>query len=123
MNVQTVRYYERRGLLADPRDGVGGYREYDDADVERLRFVKEAQALGFTLKEIDDLLALRAGKGTAREVRGRAQEKLEDVRQKITALQALKRNLERLIAGCSGAGPSSECPIINRFEGSTGVEP
>lgn len=123
VNIQTVRYYERRGLLTDPRGGVGGYREYDDADEDRLRFVKEAQALGFTLKEIQDLLAIRSGQGTAREVRARAQEKVADIRQKIEALRALERTLVDLVASCSGAGPSSACPIINRFEGSTDVEP
>lgn len=121
VNVQTVRYYERRELLPDPRQGVDGYRDYDEADVERLRFVKEAQALGFTLKEIAELLALRAGRGTARDVRERAREKLEGVRQKIDALRALERNLVRLVAGCSGNGPTSACPIINRLERSTEV--
>jgi DNA-binding transcriptional MerR regulator len=119
VNIQTVRYYERRGLMPDPRLGVGGYREYDDGDADRLRFVKEAQALGFTLKEIADLLALRSGGGTAREVRERAREKLEGVREKIAALRTLERNLIKLIAGCSGSGSSSSCSILGRLERST----
>jgi len=123
VNVQTVRYYERRGLLSDPRHGLGGYREYDEADAERLRFVKEAQILGFTLREVADLLALRSGRGSARDVRERAREKLGRVREKLAALRALERNLVRLIAGCSGSGPSSACSIIHRLEGSTAVAP
>jgi DNA-binding transcriptional MerR regulator len=123
VNVQTVRYYERRGLLPDPRGGGGGYREYDDADAERLRFVKEAQALGFTLREIVDLLALRAGPGTAGEVRERARGKLDRVRQRIAGLRTLERRLVKLIAGCSGSGPSTACSIMNRLEGATAVEP
>lgn len=117
VNVQTVRYYERRGLLPDPREGVGGYREYGDADVDRLRFVKEAQSLGFTLEEIEELVSLRS-RGTAREVRERAREKLDGIREKIAALRALERNLVRLIAGCSGSGSSSTWSIMNRLESS-----
>lgn len=117
VNVQTVRYHERRGLLPDPREGVGGYREYGDADVDRLRFVKEAQSLGFTLEEIEELVSLRS-RGTAREVRERAREKLDGIREKIAALRALERNLVRLIAGCSGSGSSSTWSIMNRLESS-----
>lgn len=123
VNIQTVRYYERRGLLADPRAGVGGYREYAETDAERLRFVKEAQALGFTLKEVEELLALRAGRGSARDALARARVKLADVRRKIAALQTLERSLQRMIAGCPGAGPASECPIISQFERSAGAGP
>lgn len=118
MNVQTVRYYERRGLLPDPRDGVGGYREYGDDVVDRLRFIKEAQAMGFTLKEVAELVALRRG-DTAREVRERAREKLEGIREKVAALRKLERNLVRLIAECPGSGSSSACSIMTRLESST----
>lgn len=123
VNVQTIRYYERRGLLPDPREGAAGYREYDHDDVDRLRFVKEAQALGFTLKEIPALLALRSGRGTAREVRERAREKLDGVRARIVALRALERNLVKLIAGCSGSGASTACSILNQLEARRELEP
>jgi MerR family transcriptional regulator, mercuric resistance operon regulatory protein len=83
VSVQTDRFYERRGLLPDPRDGVGGYRDYGDAHLDRLRFVKEAQTLGFTLKEVSELIALRGG-DTAREVRARARQKLEVIREKLS---------------------------------------
>lgn len=122
VNVQTVRFYERRGLLPDPRGGGSGYREYDDGDAERLRFVKEAQALGFTLKEIVNLLTLRAGRGMASEVRERAREKLDKVRQKIAGLRELERKLVRLIAGCSGSGSSCACSIMSRLEASIEVD-
>lgn len=119
VNVQTVRFYERRGLLPDPRAGVSGYRDYDDHDLERLRFIREAQALGFTLREVEELLAIRAGRGAAADVRRRAQQKVEQVREKIRALRRLERNLLALVATCPGAGSAGDCPILGRIERAT----
>lgn len=116
VNVQTIRFYERRGLLRDPRDGVGGYREYDEDDVERLAFIRQAQALGFTLREVEDLLAIRGRSGTAAEVKARAREKLADVRTKIAALRDLERALVRLVGACPGRGGLESCPILDGIE-------
>ena len=117
VNVQTVRFYERRGLLRDPRDGVGGYREYDQGDVERLLFIRQAQDLGFTLREVEDLLNLRTRSGTAADVKARAQEKVTAVRAKIAALRRLERALLQLVAACPGRGGLEACPILNGIEG------
>jgi len=116
INVQTVRFYERRGLLRDPRGGVGGYRDYDEADEERVRFVRQAQALGFTLREVEELLAVRGRNGTAADVKARAREKLAAVREKIEALRGLERTLVGLLAACPGRGGLDGCPILDRIE-------
>lgn len=117
VNVQTIRYYERRRLLPDPRGGQSGYREYDEDDLSRLEFIKEAQALGFTLREISDLLRLRTSPtAAANDVKKRARDKLEQVRAKIQGLRRLERQLVGLIAGCAGTGPTSTCGILGRLE-------
>jgi MerR family transcriptional regulator, copper efflux regulator len=116
VNVQTIRFYERRGLLRDPRRGVGGYREYDDGDVERLRFIRQAQTLGFTLREVEELLAVRAGTGSAADVKARAREKLASVRDKIAALRRLERVLVQHVATCPGRGALESCPILQGIE-------
>ena len=115
VNVQTIRFYERRGLLRDPRSGVGGYREYDETDVERLEFIRQAQKLGFTLREVEELLDLR-GSGTAADVKARAKEKLESVRGKISALRKLERALLQMVTACPGRGELSSCPIMMGIE-------
>lgn len=117
VNVQTLRFYERRGLLRDPRDGVGGYREYEQGDVDRVQFIRQAQALGFTLGEIEELLSLRAGADSAACVKARAQEKIVSVRAKITALRRLERALLQLVAACPGRGSAESCPILLGFAG------
>lgn len=113
VNVETLRYYERRGLLPEPPRKESGYRVYPETAVERLRFIKGAQALGFTLEEIRDLLNLRVDEhGSRKMVRQRAQEKVENIERKITALQAMKDTLNDLIAQCYEDGPIAECPIL-----------
>lgn len=114
VNVQTIRFYERRGLLRDPRQGVDGYREYDDADVDRLRFIRQAQTLGFTLDEVEELLALRGKGGTAAGVKARARQKLASVQEKIAALRQLERALLQLVAACPGRG--DDCPILQGID-------
>ncbi len=117
VNIQTVRYYERRGLLAKPPRTESNYRLYSEDSVRRVRFVKRAQQLGFTLKEIKDLLALRL-KPTSRSsaVKERATAKIADVEHKIRALQRMKRTLTKLTAACDGCGSTSECPILEALE-------
>lgn len=117
VNVQTIRYYERRKLLSDPRGGQTGYREYDEGDLARLQFIREAQALGFTLREVTELLRLRTNPGaSATDVKARARDKLEQVRAKIQGLRRLERQLVNLLAGCAGAGPTSACGILGRLD-------
>lgn len=113
VNVETLRYYERRGLLPEPPRKDSGYRVYPDTAVERLHFIKGAQALGFTLEEIRDLLNLRVDEHAHRaDVRRRAQEKVEHIERKILALQAMRDALGDLIEQCHGDGPTADCPIL-----------
>ncbi len=117
VNIQTVRYYERRGLLAKPPRTESNYRLYSEDSVRRVRFVKRAQQLGFTLKEIKDLLALRL-KPTSRSsaVKERATAKIVDIEEKVRTLQRMKRALTKLTAACDGCGSTSECPILEALE-------
>src|SRR5258708_37863732 len=110
VKVDTIRYYERHGLLPKPPRTNSGYRTFTHASVERLRFIKQAQALGFTLNEVQQLLALRLGPDMrCADVRNRAQAKLADIQQKIDSLRAMKQALEQLVSACAAEGPASEC--------------
>ncbi len=114
VGVETVRYYERRGLLPDPRPRKVGYRDFDADDVRRLSFVKQAQALGFTLKEISELLALRVSRTTTcSDVRELAEAKLKDIDEKLRTLRSFKRALGRLVEQCGDGGLRSQCPILD----------
>ncbi len=117
VNVETLRYYERRGLIPEPPRKESGYRQYPPEDVARIRFIKRPKELGFTLKEISDLLTLRVDPETScDDVRRRAETKIADTEEKIRALQTIKEALTKLAASCSGSGPSSECPILEVLE-------
>ncbi len=114
VNVETVRYYERRGLLPEPSRRPSGYRQYSQDYVAYLQFIRHAQTLGFSLKEIAELLALRVDPTmSCHDVRERAAHKLADVHAKIRALKSIRVALQRLIASCSGEGPTSACPILD----------
>jgi MerR family transcriptional regulator, copper efflux regulator len=117
VNVQTVRYYERRGLLHDPRGRGDGYREYTEATIARLRFIRRAQELGFTLAEIDELLTLRLDPGTtADEVRSRAEAKIAEVEAKIRDLERIRHALGHLAGQCHGGhGPVGDCPFLDEL--------
>jgi MerR family mercuric resistance operon transcriptional regulator len=117
VNRETVRYYEQRGLIPEPPRTDGVYRTYDERYVERIRFIKRAQELGFSLKEIGELLALRLDpEGACGDVRAKATAKLEDVREKIRDLQRIEAVLGRLVTACSGEGPTSDCPILDALD-------
>lgn len=117
VNLQTIRYYEREGLLPEPPRLQSGYRMFPDATVRRVHFIKRAQELGFTLAEIKELLALRIdGKRNRSEVRTLAEAKISDIEQKIRTLKRMKRALSELTERCSGCGPSSECPILESID-------
>jgi MerR family copper efflux transcriptional regulator len=111
VGIDTVRYYERNGLLAPRSRLASGYRRYGDMEVARLRFIRRAQALGFTLKEIKELLALSAQRDVAR-VKRSAQAKLIDVKSRIAALERVRDGLATLIEACPGHGRAAECPIL-----------
>jgi MerR family mercuric resistance operon transcriptional regulator len=113
VNVETVRYYERRGLIPKPARPRSGYRHYSQEIVARIEFIKRAKELGFSLKEVSELLSLRVDPHTTcSDVKKLAEIKIADVEEKIRALQRIKKALTRLVALCRGKGPTSECPII-----------
>lgn len=114
VGVETVRFYERQGLLEEPARKDSGYRQYDGGVVARLHFIRRAKELGFSLKEIKELLALRVDPTTTcAEVKSRAEAKLADVEAKIQALRRMQKVLQKLTTACSGRGPTSECPILD----------
>ncbi len=116
VNVQTLRYYERRGLLAGPPRLASGYREFPDEAVRIVRFVKRAQDLGFTLDEVEQLLHLRNEKRRDRvRIRAVAERRVQQIDQKIVELQAMKKALSHLIH-CCREGTSLECPIIEALD-------
>jgi MerR family copper efflux transcriptional regulator len=116
VRIDTVRYYERSGLLAPKTRLQSGYRRYGGAELARLRFIRRAQTLGFSLKEIRELLALSTGRDVAR-VKRAAQAKLVDVEQRIAALQRMRDGLATLVAACPGHGEPTDCPILRALGG------
>ena len=113
VNTETVRYYERRGLLPEPKRRDSGYRDYAPEDVLRLKFIKRAQELGFTLKEIAELLALRVdSKTTCDKVKKQAETKISDIEAKILSLKKMKAALGKLASSCKAQTPLAGCPIL-----------
>ncbi|MCK5286990.1 MAG: Hg(II)-responsive transcriptional regulator [Thermodesulfovibrionia bacterium] len=117
VNVETIRYYERRALIPKPRRKESGYREYSEEMVQRIQFIKHAKELGFSLKEIHELLSLKLDpKTSCSEVKNRAETKIADIEEKVKTLQRMKKALVKLTKACSGKGPVIECPILEALE-------
>ncbi len=117
VNIETIRYYERRGLLPEPPRSSSGYRQYSLEAVARIQFIKHAKELGFSLKEILDLLSLRVDPDTTcADVKRMAEAKIESIERKISSLQKMKKALAKLKAECEGRGPVGECPILEALE-------
>src|SRR5947208_17062014 len=119
VGVETVRFYEREGLLEEPARRESGYRQYEEGAVFRLRFIRRAKELGFTLREIAELLALRDDPDASRaDVRQRAEAKVADIEARIRDLQRMRDALSRLTAACHGEGPATDgCPILEALSG------
>lgn len=118
--VETVRYYEREGLIPEPPRSPSGYRQYDADTVRRLRFVVRAKALGFTLREIAELLDLRIdSENNCARVRSHAAAKIADIQKRIAQLDAMRQALQGLVAQCDGDRPISTCPILDALEQDT----
>ena len=118
VNLETIRYYERRGLLPKPPRTQAGYRQFPPDTVERLRFIKRAQELGFSLEEVGELLALRMERGNNRaNVRARAEAKIADIEAKMKTLATIKKTLRGLVDQCAQCG-ATECPILASLESS-----
>lgn len=118
VNLQTIRYYERIGLFPKPKTKESGYREYTEQDLSRLIFVKKAKELGFSLKEIAQLLALKVDKKkTCADVLEMAESSLIMIQDKIRTLEKFSEALKKLSSQCRGSGPTSECPILEFLDG------
>jgi MerR family copper efflux transcriptional regulator len=117
VGVETIRYYEREGLIPEPPRRASGYREYPQDILSRLQFILRAKELGFSLKDIRELLELRVAPGTScADVRERAEAKIAEVREKLDMLRQMESALVKLTAACRGRGPQSSCPIIEILE-------
>ena len=117
VGVETLRFYEREGLLEKPPRLKSGYRAYPAATVNRVLFIKRAKELGFSLKESKELLALRLAPGaTCGHAKKRAEAKIEDIEDRIKTLQRMKRALRKLSDACGGKGSVSECPILDALD-------
>jgi MerR family mercuric resistance operon transcriptional regulator len=117
VGVETIRFYEREGLIAEPKRRASGYRQYPADAVRRVRFIRNAKELGFTLREIQEILELRVNpSSTCGDVRTQARTKIADISQRIFELEKMKAALERVVARCRGKGPTSECPILDELD-------
>lgn len=123
VGVETVRFYERQGLLEEPERKPSGYRRYGEDTVQILRFIRRAKELGFTLKEISALLALRNDSSADRgEVRQQAKEKVKEIDARIADLQRMRNALQSLVTQCDGHGPLEGCPILAAMEADVPAE-
>jgi MerR family copper efflux transcriptional regulator len=117
VGVETIRFYEREGLIAEPPRRPSGYRQYPPDAVRRVRFIHRAKELGFTLKEVRELLALRVGpEATCADVQAVAHVKIADIEERVAHLQDMKTALARLADACRGQGPVTECPILDALD-------
>jgi len=117
LGIETVRFYERQGLIEPPPRTDSNYRIYPEEEVTRLRFIKKAKSLGFTLNEIKELLFIRHDpNATKADIKNRTLNKIEDVKQKISDLTRIKMALEHLVSSCDGYGPLEECPILEALD-------
>ena len=116
INIETIRYYQRRGLIATPRKPLGGIRRYTAETLARLGFIKRAQELGFSLREIAELLKL--GDGSCKQTRALAEHRLTDIEKRIRDLESMRVTLAKLICTCR-EGNQPPCPIIASLEHDT----
>jgi len=117
VNIDTVRYYERKGLLMPEDRTQSGYRQYSNDSIKRLKFIRKTQGLGFTLKEIKNLLDISAQEETdCADIRDYARRKIDEIKPRIADLQRIQKGLEELATFCPGNGkPLSECNILAHF--------
>lgn len=121
LGVETIRFYERQGLIPGPARTPSGYRQYPEETVRRVRFILRAKEVGFALREIGELLSLRVRAGArCVDVQRKAEAKLADIDDKVAALGQMRDALKGLLAECHGRGPVSECPILEAFDREAG---
>ena len=116
VGIETIRFYEREGIIAKPLRGESGYREFSPDIVTELRFIRRAQELGFTLKEISELLAIRVNpKQNCSPVKTKAEAKISEIRHKIRDLKRIEKVLQEVTRACDASKPIKECPILDCF--------
>ena len=116
-SIETIRFYEREGLIEKPPRTESGYRNYQPDVISRLSFIRQAKSLGFSLMEIKELLSLKFSPETnCGDVKSQAEKKIIDIEHKIDSLQRMKLALDKLVTTCPGSGPTSECPILEAME-------
>ncbi len=117
VGIETIRFYERQKLIDPPPRKLSGYRQYPQEAVRRIKFIKRAKELGFSLKEIAELLSLKVDPSTTCvQVKKRAEGKIIDIEEKIRTLKKMKKALKDLADQCVGKGPASECPIMEALD-------
>jgi len=122
IGIETVRFYERKGLIQPPIRTEANYRLYTDDGIARLRFIKQAKSLGFTLREIKELLLLRVRPdATKADIKKQIHDKINDVEMKINDLKAIKKSLKSLDSCCDGHGSAFDCPILMALDGCDNV--
>ena len=115
--LETIRFYEREGLIEDPPRRPSGYRAYPPDTVQRVRFIRTAKALGFSLKEVGELLALRVDPiESCAHVKTIAQDKIADIEQRIRMLQRMRSTLRKLVTACQAREATSDCPILDSLD-------
>ena len=113
--IETIRFYEREGLLLEPERRPSGYRQYDESTVERLEYIRRAKELGFTLAEIRELMELSFVSQTRCDhIRQRAETKITDIESKIRSLQQIKRSLGKILEQCQQKNSTDDCPLVHK---------
>jgi MerR family mercuric resistance operon transcriptional regulator len=117
VGVETVRFYESEGLIALPKRSASGYRQYSASTIEQIQFIQHAKKLGFSLKEVSEMIKLRsAPNARCDRVKTTASAKIADIQEKIDALEQMKTALQPLVDQCKSSDPISDCPILNALD-------
>lgn len=112
--IETIRFYEREGVLLEPKRRPSGYRQYDEATVERLEYIRRAKELGFTLSEIKELLSLSFAHSNCDHIRQRTEGRITDIENKIRSLQQMKRSLRKILERCQTKNSTDDCPLVHK---------
>ena len=117
VGVETVRFYEREGLISMPTRTYSGYRQYSESVVRQIQFIKHAKTLGFSLKEIGELIKLKSVRNArCKDIKERTEAKISDIEDKIVSLERMKKALQPLVVQCKASDPISDCPILGALD-------
>lgn len=123
VGIETIRFYERRGLLPCPERKPSGYRQFDSEALERIQFIRRAQSVGFTLREVEALLRLRDDpQATRADVRAQVASKIDDLDAKMREMRRMRKELQTLLTSCQGHGTADDCPILEQLSDNTPVK-